>query len=483
MSSTRWCGVALVASLVLAACGGDDSSSDTSAAPPVDTSSPTSVATTDPPLLTTGDGPEADGIIEVPGEASSIQLAVDVASPGDLILISPGIYVEAVDVITDELTIRGLDRALVVLDGGFELDNGIRVLGASGVTVQNLTVQNYAANGVFWTGVTGYHGSYITSYRNGDYGIYAFDSVEGQIDNSYASGSAGAGIYVGQCFPCDGLVDSVHGEWNGLGYQGTNSGGNLAVVNSTFNDNRVGIFPNSGSYELCYPQRRTDFVGNLVYDNNQPDSPSLTFSTQYMGNGILVPGGIDNVIARNRVVDHDRTGIGLIPFVEPFPNDDLPTEDEWTIDCATAREEPLPDAIPDGLLWDPFDNVVADNVVSDSAEGDLAVAALDVSVEELRNCWSENSFETSRPADLETLAPCAGSGSGDWNADPLDVEAWEAEASSLPPGVPYEDAPLPPIPTDLPNMPDAASAPAAPAVDLPEEIDLAAIEVPAAPDP
>ena len=71
---------------------------------------------------------------------------------------------------TPELTIRGLDRNEVILDGEFELDNGIRVLGAGGVAVENMTARNYTFNGFFWTGVDGYRGSYLTAYRNGDYG-------------------------------------------------------------------------------------------------------------------------------------------------------------------------------------------------------------------------------------------------------------------------------------------------------------------------
>ena len=55
--------------------------------------------------------------------------------------------------VTDDLTIRGLDRDGVVLDGKLELDNGIRVLGASGVAVENLTARNYTNNGVFWISV------------------------------------------------------------------------------------------------------------------------------------------------------------------------------------------------------------------------------------------------------------------------------------------------------------------------------------------
>jgi len=84
------------------------------------------------------------GIIEVPSEVATVQEAVDAAEPGDLVLIAPGVYNEAVDVTTDDVTIRGLDRDEVVFDGEFELANGIRVLGASGVAIENLTLGNYS---------------------------------------------------------------------------------------------------------------------------------------------------------------------------------------------------------------------------------------------------------------------------------------------------------------------------------------------------
>ncbi|MEX2626626.1 MAG: right-handed parallel beta-helix repeat-containing protein, partial [Ilumatobacteraceae bacterium] len=341
--------------------------------PPVTDAPSTDPAPTDPPATDTPD--TGAGVIEVPGDHATIQEAVDAAAPGDLVLVAPGVYNEAVNVTTDRLTIRGLDRDQVVLDGEFELDNGIRVLGADGVAVENMTAQNYTRNGFFWTGVDGYRGSYLTAYRTGDYGVYAFDSVRGQIEHSYAAGSPDAGFYIGQCFPCDAVIDSVISEHNGLGYSGTNSGGNLLIVRSTFRNNRAGLVPNSGSYELCYPERETTIVGNLVHSNDQPDTPAIDVAILAMGNGILVAGGVRNVIERNLVAVHGRTGIGLVPFLEEGPNDDMPPADEWERSCDEQKADPVPDEVPDSLLWDAFENRVVGNVVRDSGEADLAVAS------------------------------------------------------------------------------------------------------------
>ena len=180
--------------------------------------------------------------LKVPQDYRTIQAAVDASKPGDLILVDKGVYNEAVDVSADEqkktnphdITIRGVDRNDVILDGQFTKENGIRVLDTAGVVVENMTARNYTSNGFFWTGSQRYRGSYLTVYRNGDYGIYSVDSYTGQFDHDYASGSPDAGFYVGACFKCDVVISDVTSEYNGLGYSGTNSGGDLYIVNSEF---------------------------------------------------------------------------------------------------------------------------------------------------------------------------------------------------------------------------------------------------------
>jgi hypothetical protein len=492
--------IALTAALalVMAACGGDDGSAgDTTAAPdtteattteppatePSATEPPaTDAPVTEPPATEAPTEPTEGGVINVPEDHPTIQAAVDAAAEGDLILIAPGTYNEAVNVTTNNLTIRGLDRNEVVLDGQFELENGIRVLGASGVAVENMTAINYARNGFFWTGVDGYRGSYLTAYRNGDYGIYMFDAVNGLLEHSYGGGSPDAGVYIGECFPCNAVIDNVVSEHNGLGYSGTNSGGDLFIINSTFRNNRAGIVPNSGSYELCYPERQTTIVGNIVHSNNQPDTPAIDVAILAMGNGILVAGGVQNTIERNLVFDHDKTGIGLVPFLEEDANDDIPPREDWDRPCEDTKNDPVPDpeTVPDTILWDPQENSVVGNVASDNRVADIAVASLsDVSV--LLNCFADNTYETSAPLDLESLAPCEGEGSGgDWAAGAIDIAQWLVDAETAPPSVPYDEAELPEIPV-LDGMPDAETAPANPAVNMPPTVDLDAITVPEMP--
>lgn len=409
---------------------------------------------------TSGSGAAADAI-NVPQDHETIQAAVDAAEPGDLILVGAGIYKEAVDVTTPNVTIRGLDRNRVILDGGFKKENGVRVLDTDGVVLENLTARNYVSNGFFWTGSDYYRGSYLTAYRNGDYGIYAFDAYHGQFDHSYGGGSPDAGFYIGECFKCDAVIDTVVSENNGLGYSGTNAGGDLFIINSTFRNNRAGIVPNTGSYELCYPERESTIVGNLVYGNNNAEAPAIEVALLANGNGILVPGGVRNTIERNRVWDHERTGIGLVPFPEEDANDLQPAKDQWDTPCAQTRDRKVPKIPADqckaiegllagcAVLWNPFENRVVGNVVEESGLADLAVATVDLfgsgeSLDTLDNCFADNTITKTAPLDLEALAPCEGAGNGgDWDAGALDLVALFTQPAAAPPEDAWKTAPKP----------------------------------------
>lgn len=386
--------------------------------------------------------PHSDGkshTLRVPKDEPTIQSAVDAAAPGDMVLVSPGVYHEAVSVTTDDLVIRGTDRNRVVLDGQFHLDNGFKVLGANGVAIENMTARRYRSNGFFWTGVDGYRGSYLTSTRTGDYGIYAFDSVNGILDHSYGSGSPDAGFYIGQCEPCNALITDSEAAYNGLGYSGTNTGTNLVIKSSVWHDNRAGIVPNSGNEEQLPPEHGTTIVGNLVYDNNNDGTPAIDDAKLAEYNGILIAGGNDNLVLRNRVLDHKLAGIAAVPN-------------------------------PDTTLWLPNGNHIEGNDVSKSGTADLAEFGGD------GNCFTGNTFKTSKPSNLEQVMPCTGTGVAP--TDALDIQKYID--AKKPPSVDYRTARTPP-PPKLPGMKRPLTAKPRPANHIVVNVDIDAVPLPKLP--
>ena len=323
-------------------------------------------------------------VLRVPEDVATIQGAVDLAVSGQIIAIAPGIYHESVHIqgaAKSHLTLRGRDRNGVILDGrrgdGTYLPNGIFVGAdtsggpANDVIIENMTARYYIGNGFYWNGVTGYRGSYLTAYNNGDYGIYAFNAVRGQFDHDYASGSPDSGFYIGQCHPCDALVTHVISEDNALGYSGTNAGGNLVLRDSVWRNNATGIVPNTLDSEANPPEQGTTITHNLVYNNNNEGVPFKKLEYPPFGIGIIMPGGNDNLITDNLVEGQENYGILVSGNI-------------------------------DANLWTPHGNTIINNTVSGSGIADLGMT-LPAGPD---NCFSGNRVTRTIPALLQQSNAC-----------------------------------------------------------------------------
>jgi plastocyanin len=390
---------------------------------------------------------QASGVTRrVPADYPTIQAAVNAAKPGDLVLISPGVYREEVKVTIPSLVIRGTDRNQVIIDGEFRRPNAISVT-ADGVAVENLTVRDAVANGLFWTGVTGYRASYVTASANGDYGIYAFGSRDGVFEHSYASGSPDAGFYIGQCNPCDAVIDDVVSEGNALGYSGTNAS-DLDIVRSVFRHNWAGIVPNTGDYELLPPFRDVRIVGNLVERNGNRAAPGAPTEWTGFGNGIVLAGGNDTLVERNRVIDHPNHGILVTPNLDQH-------------------------------FWTSAGNQVRDNAIAGSGRADLALAG----PAGAGNCFSGNQARSTVPVGLQLFQSCGGlrlPARMDLSTtlQSLGLVA-EAHHEAFPHNRSQDAPPAPP----QPQQPGGAAAPVRPAVGIYGEhrVDLDQIALPAPP--
>ncbi|MEV7286857.1 right-handed parallel beta-helix repeat-containing protein [Streptomyces sp. NPDC093252] len=334
-----------------------------------------------------GEGRRPDGTrvtIRVPGDAPTISDAVSLARPGDLVLVAPGVYRESVQIDTERVTLRGESRAGVIIDGQVRRPNGV-VVAAPGVAVENLTVRNNTHNGVLVTGSAaavnslpgsgGYDTgdepvsllksflvSHVTATRNGLYGIYAFSAQNGVIEDSYASGGADSGIYVGQCRPCRIVVRNNISELNAVGYEGTNASGDMYVVGNRLVGNRVGLTTNSDHQEKLLPQRDAVIAGNLIADNQQKQTPEQADGG--WGIGIGVDGGSDNRFVRNLVTGNVNAGLVITATADLTADRNRITDNTftangidigWTFPTATQGQgnclegNELRTTVPDGL--------------------------------------------------------------------------------------------------------------------------------------
>lgn len=328
-------------------------------------------------------------ILRVPEDYPTIQKAVNAAKPGDLVLIGPnttadGTYHEAVSVNTPDITIRGRDRNSVIVDGQYKLDDGFDVT-ADNVTIENMTARHFTDNGFYWENVTGYRGSYLTAYANGDYGIYSYKSTDGQFDHSYAAGQPDSGFYIGGCHPCNALITNVISEDNALGFSGTNAGGNLVISDSIWRNNMGGIVPNTLDSEPNPPQNDDTIINNLVENNNNLNAPADPLEYPSIGNGIMLAGGINNDVENNRVSGQMYYGILVIPNIDQH-------------------------------FWEPGGNTIKNNIVTDSGIADLALSALSAG----NNCFSGNTVSRTVPPFLQFTHACGSpfsvAGAGDPSA-------------------------------------------------------------------
>lgn len=383
----------------------------------------------------------------VPKDYPDVQSAVDAATPGDLVLVDPGTYVESIFVTTPSITIRGVNRNSVILDGKFTLGTGIMV-GANAVAIENMTARNYTLNGFYWTGIKGFRGSYLTAYNNGDYGIYAFGASDGVFEHSYASGSPDSAFYIGQCYPCRAILDDVTGEYSGLGYSGTNSGGEMYIVRSRFLHNRTGVSTTTFDIELYPPGRDSTLIGNYIADSGLANEAAGFYATETLaGNGIALAGTQRNLVERNTILRSRNHGILILPLL-------------------------------DRHYWTSGHHVVRNNIVLNSGRADLAAGGFGT----VGNCFAGNRYRTSIPWGLEVLNGCGRARlpiASDLSTDMTFFGSIAQVFSGAFSVTDYRNRPAPP---PQPNMPGGVDAPVVPAAHpfQDHKLDLPSITAPGA---
>jgi hypothetical protein len=489
----------------------------------------------------------------IAGQFRSVQAAVDAAKPGDWILIGPGDYktsssrhpghrsklAAGVLISKQNVYIRGMNRNTVIIDGtkpgsstcsrtasaqnlgprghkGHLGLNGIVVWKAANVWIQNLTACNFLSgkgdtgNEVWWNGGDGsgkigghgYVGSYLTAtntfYKNNgtaaQYGIFSSNWSGGTWNQTYASNFSDSGYYIGACQrQCDQTITRAHGEFNSLGYSGTNSGGQLVIKNSEFDQNQDGFDTDTENGDAPSPQNGACphnrispiththscwvLMNNYIHDNNNPNVPEVgQAGSTPVGVGLSISGGRNDTVMRNRIVRNDAWGV-LIQV----------QSGEGGKPCIGGVLDTTVFGIHFDCLFEPWGNAILHNSFAHNGSYGHAtngdIASLNFIAGNPTNCYSGNTDPaglTTSPTGLEQLYPaCTGApAAANPNVD-LALELLCGNEGALvggsipcPGGIPYPvrtHVVMHPLPKNLPTMPNpCAGVPANPWCNAPK---------------
>lgn len=398
----------VVAVVVLTACAEGDGKDIGS--PIVNGTTPDGIAV-EPPV-TTLPAPVVEAI-RVPADYSTIQEAVDIAQPGDLILIDPGNYFESVVISTPDVVVRGRNRNLVFIDGQHTQRHGITV-NADGVSIENLTVRNYTndAINIEGSGDVPLNRSklfHVTTSNTERHGIDIENAQNVLIEQVWASGHGGAGVHIRGCTDCAIRVTTTLVEFSNAGFWIDGVSQAVRLDSVTARSNRLGV---SVSRSGAGPISDVVITGSDIQNNGHADTPSFEgILSSYFGVGIHL-GGVDGVLVEdNTITGNSRAGVLL---------------DEGASNGA----------VPESVR-------VRNNLVTGHPEGDLVLSlesdsALDV-------CLSGNSEAAIVPLSAQPLAECTGSVS-------IDPFAWLGTSAAT---IDYVNGPVPPT---IDGMLDADSA-------------------------
>ena len=238
-----------------------------------------------------------------------VQTALIELSSGDILTLSPGIFVfeDGLSLDVDEVIVRGSGINETILDFKNQMSgaqgllvtsdrvtlkdfavadakgDAIKVIGAEGINMINLKTE--------WTG-----GPKST---NGAYGLYPVESTDVLIDGCVAIGASDAGIYVGQSK-------------------------NIIVRNSVAQYNVAGIEIENSYYADVYDNLSSHNTGGiLVFD--LPDLPQQGGHHVRVFRNKVIDNDTDNFAPEGNIVGEVPRGTGIIiqanSDVEVFDND------------------------------------------------------------------------------------------------------------------------------------------------------------------
>ena len=253
----------------------------------------------------------SETIIITPSEDpyTEIQEALILASPGDIIRISEGLYQleDSLSIDIDGLILEGegMNKTILSFKNQLSGAQGLSVT-SNGVTLRDFAVEDARGDAIKVKGVDNINFIRIrTEWTNGPdelngaYGLYPVESKNVLIDSCVAIGASDAGIYVGQSE-------------------------NIIVKNSRVEFNVAGIEIENSYYADVYDNHAENNTGGiLVFD--LPDIPQQGGHHVRVFRNKSINNNTDNFAPEGNIVGEVPRGTGIIiqanSHVEIFDND------------------------------------------------------------------------------------------------------------------------------------------------------------------
>ena len=281
-----------------------------------------------------------------PGQ--SIQGAIDTASPGDTVVVEPGIYQEVdngrygLRIQQDNIRLIGKvkkgqgDAGKVRLLQNEDQETGVyaapsgcdydvqddteegqecRSRELQGFYIRGFSVEEFPVNGIQTRWVNDFEFVRNASVNNLNNGIYPTLSANGLVRNNESYGSLDTAMWVAGSENVRVIGNKLHSSV--IGFEITVSNEVQVTQNEMYNNVvGVGLFHPNGAGNPPLPVMANWVIEqNDIYDNNLYPNPAPENTFQGLlpsGIGVLAAGVSDHVIAKNNVEDNDYVGIALL---------------------------------------------------------------------------------------------------------------------------------------------------------------------------
>jgi len=278
----------------------------------------------------------ARGEIHVVNDGESIQASVRVAKAGDTIRVMPGTYEETVYIDKDDITLSGVivNGEWPQLQGNNELADGVLFSG-SGVTVENLRISNYRANGIMIQGGRNYavrHNVIEHDTREMVYGIFPQFAKNGVVERNIVSGASDAAIYITMTENTDALYNEVFDSVFGVEFENSDQ---ILFEGNNVHDNVAGLLTARFPGLPVKTNGRYVIRNNFIHNNNEPNPyDSGLFEAIPQGTGIVLWAADDVEFEGNVIYNNDSAGLFVV------------THDLW-VEMGFVSPDPEIDAYPD----------------------------------------------------------------------------------------------------------------------------------------